>query len=138
MRAKKKNCGSVLLVIIFAIALLTMITVGILQMTTEELMLMHNQLYSAQAIELAEAGLNDAFAQIRADSGWTPDAGYTNKSFDGYGSYTVTYEGLPPDPNIISTGVSSQGYTARVKAEVKIGGAAPDCVIRIDSLRINE
>jgi Tfp pilus assembly protein PilX len=137
MSLRKKNKGSVLLVIIFAIALMAMITVGILQMTTEELILMHNQLYAAQAIEVAEAGLNDAFAQIRADSAWTPDAGYTNKSFPGYGTYTVTVSGSLPNPTITSEATSSQGFVARVEADVTVGTSSP-YIIRIDNLRINE
>jgi Tfp pilus assembly protein PilX len=137
MKNKVRHNGAVFLIVIFAIALFTTITVGILVMTTEELQLMQNQLYAAQAMCTAEAGLNDAFAQIRADSSWMPDAGYINKSFSGYGTYTVTYEGSPPDPNIICTGVSAEGYTARVKAKVTIGAASP-YIIRIDDFRINE
>ena len=137
-RIKKRRAvaGSVLLVVIFAIALMAMVTVGILQMTTEELMLMHNQLYAAQATEVAEAGLNDAFAQIRASSSWT--TGFTNKAFTGYGTYTVIVTGTLPTRTITSEGTSSQGYLARLAADVTVGGTAPNCVIRIDNLRINE
>ena len=137
MQREKRHNGAVFLIVVFAIALMATITVGILVMTTEELQLMRNQLYAANAMCTAEAGLNDAFAQIRTDPNWTPDASYTNKSFSSYGTYTVTYEGALPDPNIISTGVSPEGYTARVKAEVTIGTIAP-YVIRIDKLRVNE
>jgi len=136
MGIKAGKNGSVLLVIIFAIALMAMITVGILQLSTEELKLMQNQLFAAQATEVAEAGLNDAFAQIRASSSWT--TGFSNKSFSGYGKYTVTVTGTLPNRTITATGISSQGYSARLAANVTIGGTAPNCVIRIDSLRINE
>ncbi len=129
-----KNNGSVLLVIIFAIALMAMITVGILQMSTEELMLMQNQLYAAQAFETAEAGLNDAFSQIRADSGWT--TGFTDKSFNG-GTYDVNVTGTLPSRAITSEGTTSQGYVARLEADVTVGSSSP-YVIRIDNLRINE
>jgi Tfp pilus assembly protein PilX len=134
MGMKTKNNGSVLLVIIFAIVLMAMVTVGILQMTTEELMLMHNQLYAAQAIEVAEAGLNDAFAQIRTSSSWT--TGFTDKSFNG-GTYDVTVTGTLPTRTITSEGTSSQGYMARVRADATIGTTSP-YIIRIDNLRINE
>jgi Tfp pilus assembly protein PilX len=137
MKKILKNNGSVLLVVVFAVALLSAVTIGILQMHTEEIQLMQNQVCAAQAIAVAEAGLNDAFAQIRASSSWTPDAGYTDKSFPGYGTYTVTYEGSLPDPNIISEGTSSLGYVARVKADITVGSSSP-YVIRIDNLRINE
>jgi Tfp pilus assembly protein PilX len=140
MKTKTKNDGSVLIVVVFAIAMMTVLVAGILQLNSEQIQIMKNETYAAQAIATAEAGLNDAFAEIRANSGWTPDASYTNKSFPDYGTYTVTYEGSPPDPNIISEGTTSQGFVARVKAEVTIGkSTSPNTyVIRIDKLRINE
>jgi type II secretory pathway component PulK len=129
-----KNNGAVFLIVVFAIALMATITVGILVMTTEELMLMQNQLYAAQAMCTAEAGLNDAFAQIRSNSSWT--TGFTNKAFNS-GSYTVTVTGTLPDRTITSTGTSSQGYMARMAADVTIGTSS-SYKIRIDNLRINE
>jgi Tfp pilus assembly protein PilX len=137
MKILQRNNGSVLLIVVFAIAMLAVLTVGILEMHTEEVQLMQNQVNAAQAFAVAEAGLNDAFAQIRSDSSWTPDASYTNKSFPGYGTYTVTYEGSLPDPNITSEGTTSLGYVARVKADITVGSSSP-YVIRIDNLRINE
>jgi Tfp pilus assembly protein PilX len=134
MRTKTKNTGSVLLVIIFAIALMAMITVGILQLSTEELMLMHNQLYAEQAFCIAEAGLNDAFAQIRTNSNWT--TGFTDKSFNG-GTYDVIVTGTLPSRTITSEGTTSQGFVSRLEADVTVGTSSP-YVIRIDNLRINE
>ena len=134
MKNRTKKNGSVLLVIVFAIALMAMVTVGILQMTTEELMLMQNQLYAAQALVTAEAGLNDAFAEIRANSSWT--TGFTDEPFNG-GTYDVTVTGTLPTRTIISEGTSSQGYVARLRTDVTVGSSAP-YIIRIDNLRINE
>jgi hypothetical protein len=137
MKTIRKNNGSVLLIVVFAIALLSVLTIGILEMNTEEIQLMQNQIYAVQALATAEAGLNDAFAQIWTDPNWVLDGSYTNKSFPGYGTYTVTYEGLPPDPNIISEGTTSQGFVARVKADITVGSSSP-YIIRIDNLRFNE
>jgi len=123
------------LIVVFAIALMATITVGILVMTTEELQLMQNQLYAAQAIEVAEAGLNDAFAQIRTSSSWT--TGFTGKLFPGYGTYTVSVTGTLPNRTITSTATTSQGYVTRVGADVTVGTISP-YVIRIDKLRVNE
>ena len=134
MEKHKKHNGAVFLVVVFAIALLTTITVGILVMTTEEVELMQNQYYAAQAMCTAEAGLNDAFAQIRSSSSWT--TGFSNKSFNG-GSYTVTVTGTLPTRTITSTGTSSQGYIAKMAADVTIGTSSP-YKIRIDDLRINQ
>jgi len=122
--------GSVLLIVVFAIALLSAVAIGILQLNTEEIQLMHNQINAVQAIATAEAGLNDAFLQIRTDPNW--DSGFTGKSFNG-GSYTVVASGN----TITSTGTTAQGFVARVEADITTGSTSP-YIIRIDSLRVNE
>ena len=95
---------------------------------------MRNQIYAAEAVATAEAGMNDAFAELRSDSGWSD--GFTDKSFNG-GSYTVTVSGSLLALTIESEGTSSQGYIARVAADITVGTASP-YIIRIDNLRINE
>ena len=130
MKVELKDNGSVLLIVVFVIALLSAVAMGILQLDTEEIQLMRNQIYAVQAIATAEAGLNDAFSEIRTDSSWT--TGFTDKAFNG-GSYTVDVNGT----TITSTGTSSQSFVARVEADVTIGTSSP-YVIRIDNLRINE
>ncbi len=134
MNHKQKINGSVLLITIFATALLSAITIGILQINTEEIQLMRNQIYAAEAQAIAEAGLNDAFSELRVDSSW--NSGFSNKVFDD-GSYTVTVSGTLPNLTITSTGTSSQGFVARVGADITVGSISP-YIIRIDSLRINE
>ncbi|MHC4617322.1 MAG: hypothetical protein ACYTEQ_06170 [Planctomycetota bacterium] len=134
MNRKSGNNGSVLLIAVFAIALLSAVVTGILQLNTEEIQLMRNQIYAAHAMAMAEAGLNDAFARLRADSGWT--AGFTDKAFNG-GMYTVTVGGALPNLTIESTATSAQGFVARLAADVTVTSNAP-YVIRVDNLRINE
>ena len=134
MKTKKNNNGSILLITIFVTALLSAITIGILQMNTEEIQLMRNQIYAAEAIAIAEAGLNDAFSELREDSSW--DTGFSNKVFDD-DSYTVTVSGALPNLTITSTGTSSQGFVARVEADITVGSISP-YIIAIDDLRINE
>jgi Tfp pilus assembly protein PilX len=134
MNQKRKICGSALLITIFATAMLSAITIGILQMNTEEIQLMRNQIFAAKAHTIAEAGLNDAFSELRVDSSW--NSGFDNKVFDD-GSYTVTVSGTLPNLTIISTGTSSQSFVARVEADVTVGSTSP-YIIRIDNLRVNE
>ena len=129
-----KNNGSILIVVVFAIALLTALVAGMLELNTEQIQIMKNECFAAQATEIANAGLADAFSYLRTDPNW--HAGFSNKSFGG-GKYTVAVAGTPPDPNITSTGTSQQGFVATVKAEVTVGTTSP-YVIRIDKLRINE
>jgi Tfp pilus assembly protein PilX len=135
MAVSRKNNGSVFLITIFIIALMSAVVIGMLQVNTEEIQLMRNQIYAVQALAVAEAGLNDAFSELRDDSSWAD--GFTDKLFNG-GSYTVTVSGTLPNNLIItSTGTSSQGFVARVEADVTLSSGSP-YIIRIDNLRINE
>ena len=130
MKVSMDNNGSVLLITIFVIAFLSALAMGMLQMNTEEIQIVQNQIFSAEAFATAEAGLNDTFNELRADSNWS--AGFTDKAFNG-GSYTVDVN----DSTITSTGISPQGFVARIQADITIGSSSP-YVIRIDHLRINE
>lgn len=134
MRIEFKNSGSALMITVFAVALMAVLTIGILQITTEDSQIMRNQIGAAQAQATAEAGLNDAFAQLRIDSGWT--SGFTNKAFLS-DSYTVTVTGTLPYLAINSTGTTSQGFAAKMSADVTVSTDAP-YIVRIDELRINE
>ena len=130
MNGKFRHKGSVLLLVIFVIALLAALAIGMLQLSTGELQLMRNQIYAAEALAIAEAGLNNAFIELRNDPNWS--AGFANKAFNG-GSYTVAIA----DSTVTSTGTSSQGFVGRVEADITVGSSSP-YIIRIDRLRINE
>lgn len=135
MKIKVKNNGSVLLIVIFVIAFMAALVMGIAQLNTEEIQLMRNHIASTEALAVAEAGLNDALAELRTDSSWIGPI--TAQAFAG-GSYDVTLEGSLPEPNLVSTGTSSQGFVARLRADITVASSGPPYVIRIDSLRINE
>ncbi len=134
MKTYQRQKGSVMLIAVFVIALLSSLVIGMLQINTEEIQLMQNQMNATQALAVAEAGLNDVFSELRMDNNWS--RGFADKSFGSH-AYTVTVSGSPPDLTIESTGTSSQGFVAKVAADIKIGGASPH-TIRIKNLRINE
>jgi len=135
MNGKFRHKGTVLLVAIFVVALLAAVVMGMLQLSTEEIKLVHNQISAAHALTTAEAGLNDAFSELRTDPNWS--AGFIDKAFNG-GSYTVdAITGTLPNLTITSTGTSSQGFVARVRADITVGSSSP-YILRIDNLRINE
>jgi hypothetical protein len=117
--------------VVFITALLAATVMGHLQIATEEIQIMQNHIGAAEAMATAEAGLNDALAQLRADADW--NTGYVEKAFNG-GSYTVTVS----TGTITVTGTSDRGYVARVTARVTIAPGDPPHLIRIDNLRINE
>ena len=133
MKLKCRNEGSALLMVIFIVALLAAVVMGILGINTEEIQIMQNQIFAAEAMAIAEAGLNDAFAELRVNDEW--NAGFTNKSFAG-GSYTVEVGGQAPNLIITSTGTSSQGFVYLVEAEI-ITGATPPYSISINKYKLN-
>jgi len=136
MKLKFKNNGSVFLIVTFVIALLAMVAMGILQMNTQEIQLVQHRLFAAQALAAAEAGLNEAMAEIRQDSSWhrklpnVPPSGSVGK-----GSYKIRGDG----DKLIITGTVTDwlNYTAKVEAEVTISNDQP-CIIRIDKYIVNE
>ena len=134
MNGKFRHKGTVLLVAIFVIALLAAVVMGMLQLSTEEIKLVHNQISAAHALAVAEAGLNDAFSELRTDPNWS--IGFTDKAFND-SSYTVTVDSNLPNLIVQSTGTSSQGFVARVRADITVGSSSP-YILRIDDLRINE
>ncbi|MBN1457202.1 MAG: hypothetical protein JW912_05060 [Sedimentisphaerales bacterium] len=134
MRKMQRQKGSVMLIAIFVIALMTTLVVGIAQMNTEQIQIIQNQIYATDALCIAEAGLNDAFSEIRDDNGW--DSGFSSKSYSG-GRYNVEVDGSPPYVTVTSTGMNANGFVAEVEADITIGGSGP-YIIRIDEYKIND
>jgi len=128
MKVELRNNGTVLLIVVFVVALLSAVVMGILQLNTEEIQLMHNQINAAQALATAEAGLNYAFSRIRQGS----DANIIDESFNG-GLYSANFS----DGTVTSTGTTAEGFVARVDANITVGSSSP-YIVRIDNLRINE
>jgi len=123
-----------MIIAIFVIALMTTLIVGIAQMNTEQIQIIQNQIYAAEALCIAEAGLNDAFSEIRDDNTW--DDGFNSKAYSG-GEYDVDVTEDLPFYTITSTGTSSTGFVAKVEAGVTVGNSAP-YIIRIDEYKVND
>jgi hypothetical protein len=130
MRTRCRQSGSVLLIVVVLVALLAATVVGHLQVNAEEIQLMQNHLHGTEAMAVAEAGLNDALAQLRVDFRWSK--GFADKPF-GDGTYTVTIK----DTTILSTAKTSDGFSARIEADVAVAPDGPPYLVRIDELRIN-
>jgi hypothetical protein len=92
---------------------------------------MQNHVRLAEALVLAEAGLNDAIAELYADRTWKD--GFSNKSFNG-GTYTVTLD----NTTLAVTATTSQGYTATIEAEIRVDIFGPPYNVSIEAMRINE
>jgi hypothetical protein len=138
MRYELKRKGSVFLLSVFVVAMLSTLVIGMLKINSGEIQLIRNQIYASQAMALAEAGLNAALAEMRDNALW--QTGFddvivgSTPGFEG-GHYDVEVDGSKI--KITGSVASWQGYTATVQAEVTISADDPH-IIRIDSYRINE
>jgi len=133
MKKRWNKNGSVLLIVVFLVALLSAIVAGIVQANTEELMILQNHQRSSQAIAIAQAGLNDAFSELRRDSSWT--AGYAGKSFAD-GTYDVTVSGVLPCLTVESI-ATYNGFSSKISTDITVSTSSP-YIIRIDDFGINE
>ncbi len=111
-------------------ALLAAVVMGHLQINTEEIQLVQNYTGGAEALAIAEAGLNDALAQLRQDPRWRD--GYIDKPFAA-GTYTVVVDGS----TLTSTAVTSRGFVAKMEAEVVNGSGESRGTWSMKGLRIN-
>ncbi len=124
------EAGSVLLVVVVLAALLAAVVMGHLQINTEEIQLVQNHTGGAEALAIAEAGLNDALAQLRQDPSWRD--GYKDKPFAA-GSYTVVVEGSI----LTSTAATSRGFVAKMQAKLLNESGERGGTWQMKGLRIN-
>jgi hypothetical protein len=123
---------------VFVIAMLSTLVVGMLKINSEEIQLIRNQIYAAQALALAEAGLNSAMAKMREDPAWK--VGWDHMAVPAKLNFTGGEFSVEVDDNkvTITASVDSwQGYTSTVEAEVTMSADSPH-IIRIDNYRVNE
>ena len=132
MDRRTRTRGSVLLIVVFTVALLAAAVMGMLEINTEEIQVMQNEIYAAEALATAEAGIEDALTYLRLDKNW--NAGFSGKAFNG-GTYTVT---VTSHSTISSVGTTARGYTANVSADFSATWVLLAYAIKINTLRINE
>jgi len=131
MKLQRTRPASVLVMMVFVIAMISAVVIGMLEITTEEVQLVQNHIYAAQAVATTEAGLNEAFAELRTNPAW--NAGFVDKPFD-QGAYSVAVNG----PVLRATGTTSRGYVATMEAQVTVSPDGPPHIVTIDRLRINQ
>ena len=62
MKTHYRQSGSVMMMTVFVIALLSTLVMGILEMNTVDIQIMQNHVNAVEALMTAQAGLNDALA----------------------------------------------------------------------------
>jgi type II secretory pathway component PulK len=127
---RHSNQGTVLVMVVFVTALLSAVVIGLVQINTEEIQIAQNHLHTAQAMAIAEAGLNAALAQLRA-KGSVGDIAET--SFD-QGVYWVSVSGS----SLAANGRTSDGYVAKVTATVTTHAEGPPYAVDINTFKVNE
>ena len=131
-RENHKQAGTALIMVVFVVALLSAVVMGILQLNVVEIQIMQNHVNAVEARMVAQAGLNDAVSRLRLDSEW--DDGFEDRAFNG-GTHTVT---VSNQDEIEATRTSAQGFTCVVTAAFTATSTNPPHTIRMGALRINE
>jgi cytochrome c biogenesis factor len=120
----RRRTGAVLLVVVFLVAFAALLVGGLLHALASDLQIVNNDLTSTQALYVADAGIEDAIAALRADYTWA--AGFAQKAFPAGSSshYTVAVANTHPTVVLTSTGVVS-GYQRKVEVEIAISETSP-------------
>ncbi len=143
MKRKFRNKGSILVISVFVVILVSALVIGILQINLSEVWLTQHRVNAAQARAVAEAGLNDAFARIRVDANGTT-ADFTGTvpaegDFAG-GQYSVDVN-VDVNNDIITVTADTnewEGYRATLEAQITVSSGSTPHIIRVDSLKANE
>ena len=114
---RHKRRGAVLLLVLFLMAITAPIVGMLLDAHTTHIRATHNHIEGMTALYVAEAGVQDALAELYAHPAWRD--GFTDKTFaDGIAhSYTVTVEDIGGGSiRVTSTGQTAGGYAKTVIA----------------------
>ncbi len=120
--------------VVFIVALISAVTVGILEINTEEIQLMQNHVHIAEALAIADAGIEDAIMNLRQDKDW--QEGFQAKPFAG-GRYTVDLRKTGKVITISSLGTNASGSKARIETDVSITGSQAPYTVAVQAVRIN-
>jgi Tfp pilus assembly protein PilX len=139
MKRKFRNKGSILVISVFVVMLVSALVIGILQINLSEVWLTQHRVNAAQARAVAEAGLNEAFARIRIDAnGTTADFGGTVSAEEDFagGQYSVDVNN---DILTVTADTNEwEGYSATLEAQITVSSGSTPHIIRVDSLKANE
>jgi len=112
---RRDERGAILLLVLFLMALTAPLLCAAFEGQATAIRCIHNDISARTALYVAEAGLNDAIAQLLLDPTWR--AGFTAKEFPpGSGhTYTVTLADLSDNQiRITSAAVTADGFSRTV------------------------
>lgn len=106
--------GAALLIALFIMALTAPLVAMMLDSHTTQIRCVHNHIEGNAALYVAEAGVQDAIAELLADPSWR--TGFANKPFptDLGHTYTVAVTDDGGEVVVTSTATTTGGYTKTV------------------------
>jgi Tfp pilus assembly protein PilX len=125
----RSHRGVVLILVVFIVALLSAVVIGLIQVDAEEVQIARNHLGAAQAMAIAEAGFNDELARSRTSGALQA---IPKTAFAG-GTYAVTVVGS----DVTSIGRTADGFAARVNATVQVQSGGSPHALNIEEFKVD-
>ncbi len=122
MHHSESQKGSVVIVVAFVAVLVGLLTVSMLMLLTADTEEVQNHRGSVRALAIAEAGIENAIQQLRANASW--NAGFSNVVFPAGSSstYSVTVDNSQyPDVTLVGTS-QVDGFTRQLTVTVVVSG----------------
>lgn len=122
-KSEKAAGGFILVLVLFAVLILSTLTIGLLNLTAIDASLAKNYMFSLQAYYIAEAGVADAIGMIRS-TGAAPVS--WQSTFPSLTTNTYNIDVVNGSPTIIkSTGtVTNANFSKTLEVLVNVTGAA--------------
>lgn len=122
--------GAALVIALIVMTMVSMLTIGSLEMLTLNVQIANNHIHDLQALYIADAGVEDAIDRLRDNPGWS--TGLTDEEFPaGSGNtYTVTIDNSgSPAIVITSTGMVAD-FQRSIEVQVEVAGSSAPYSIR--------
>lgn len=128
----KKEKGSVLIMTVFAIGLLSILITGMMVVLSSEIHTASQDAWARQAGYVAETAIAESMYQLTLNDDW--DTGFTNESFDSNQHYSALIINNKPQVTIQASG-TAHGITRQIETSLVIIDKAPDgkFKLRVDS-----
>jgi hypothetical protein len=127
-KSDKNTKGFILVLTLFTALILATLVIAFLNITSIDLTLVKNHMYSLQAYYIAEAGVADAIDRIQRGVSTNPP--WVNPFPSGSSdTYSVSVD---PNSTITSTGLAAaSNFSRTLEVKIKISGSSPPHTVSI-------
>lgn len=121
--------AAVLLVTVFLVAFSALLVTGLLHGLTTDLQISHNHIWSTKALYIADAGIEHAIRELRADSNWR---GPYTEVFPAGSASQFSVSVTPSGSSlIIDSSGTSGGFTRTIKADLRLAVTSPPYPVKV-------